>query len=102
MFLSHDYSITTAFASIGKRIERGGGEIYFSHEIKIGNNCFIGARASILPNTIIGNNVIVGACSVVKGIIPDDSIIVGNPAKIIGNTAEYAKKHLESKDYLIE
>lgn len=102
MLLTHDYSITTAFAAIGNRIERGEGEVYFSGEIKIGDNCFVGARVSILPNTVIGNNVMIGACSVVKGMIPDDSIVVGNPARVIGSTTEYAKKHFESCDYLTE
>ncbi|MEG0894739.1 MAG: hypothetical protein RSC99_07620 [Clostridiales bacterium] len=64
MLLTHDYSITTVFASIGKRIERGEGEIYFSNNITIGNNVFMGARTSILPNTVIGDNFIIGACSV--------------------------------------
>jgi acetyltransferase-like isoleucine patch superfamily enzyme len=52
-------------------------------KIKIGNNVFIGDNCTILPNTIIGNNCIVGAGSVVRGKFPDDSVIVGNPAKIV-------------------
>jgi acetyltransferase-like isoleucine patch superfamily enzyme len=52
-------------------------------KIKIGDNCFIGLDAIILPDTEIGNNCVVGAGSVVKGKIPDDSVVMGNPAKII-------------------
>ena len=52
-------------------------------KIIIGNNVFIGINSIILPNTVIGNNCIIGAGSVVRGKFPDDSVIVGNPAKVI-------------------
>lgn len=51
--------------------------------IKIGDNCFIGMNSIILKGTTIGNNVVVGAGSVVHGTFPDNCIIAGNPAKII-------------------
>lgn len=102
MFLTHDYSITTALASKGKFINRNEGELYFSKNIEIGENCFIGARVSILPGTKIGNNVIVGSCTVVKGNIPDNSIIVGNPCKVIQKTDEWLEKNINSKSILIE
>lgn len=57
-------------------IKRHEGGLYFSKEVTIGNDCFIGARVSLSPGTIIGNNVIIGACSVVKGIIPDVSLLI--------------------------
>lgn len=102
MLLTHDYSITTALASINRIIKRHQGELYFSREISIGNNCFIGARVSILPGSKIGNNVIIGACSVVKGNIPDNSIVIGNPYKIISNTDKWATEKEKLKDYKVE
>src|SRR5690606_23251584 len=102
MLLTHDYSITTALAATGKRIERHEGELFFSAPIKIGNDCFIGAKASILPGTVIGNNVIVGAGAVVKGRIPDNSMVIGNPAKIIGKTTQWASEQLLKKNFYIE
>jgi len=51
--------------------------------IKIGNNVFIGNNCTILPNTTIGDNCIIGAGSVVRGNFPDNSVIVGNPAKTV-------------------
>lgn len=51
--------------------------------ISIGDNCFIGMNSIILKGTTIGNNVVVGAGSVVHGTFPDNCIIAGNPAKII-------------------
>lgn len=55
-------------------------------KIKIGNNVFIGSNSIILLNTIIGNNCIVGAGSVVRGKFPENSVIIGNPAKVVSNT----------------
>jgi acetyltransferase-like isoleucine patch superfamily enzyme len=52
-------------------------------KIIIGNNVFVGLNSIILPNTTIGNNCIVGAGSVVRGKYPDDSVIIGNPAKVV-------------------
>ena len=51
--------------------------------VKIGNNCWIGAKVTILDGTIIGDNSIVAAGAVVKGVFPDNVIIGGVPAKVI-------------------
>lgn len=51
--------------------------------IEIGDDCFIGMNSIILKGTKLGNNVIVGAGSVVHGEFPNNVIIAGNPAKII-------------------
>ena len=49
----------------------------------IGNNVSIGANVNIIGDIKIGNNVIIGAGSVVVKDVPDNCVIVGNPAKII-------------------
>jgi len=49
----------------------------------IGKNCFIGVGATILPGVKIGDEVIIGASSVVTKDIPSNSVAVGNPAKVI-------------------
>lgn len=49
----------------------------------IGNNVSLGATVTIIGNVHIGNNVKIGAGSVVVKDIPDNSIAVGNPAKVI-------------------
>lgn len=51
--------------------------------ITIGEDCFIGMNSIILKGTKLGNNVIVGAGSVVHGCFPDNCVIAGNPARII-------------------
>lgn len=51
--------------------------------VKIGCNCWIGAKVTILDGTVIGNNCIVAAGAVVSGSFPDNVIIGGIPAIII-------------------
>jgi acetyltransferase-like isoleucine patch superfamily enzyme len=51
--------------------------------VKIGKNCWIGAKVTILDGTKIGDNCIVAAGAVVTGEFPDNTIIGGVPAKII-------------------
>lgn len=50
--------------------------------IAIGENCWIGAKATILDGSIIGNNSIVAAGAVVTGKFPDNVLIAGVPAKV--------------------
>ncbi len=52
-------------------------------EIRIGNNVFIGGHTTILKGTVIGDNSIIGAGSVVVGQIPSGEIWAGNPIKFI-------------------
>ena len=51
--------------------------------IHIKKNCWIGAGATILRGITIGENSVVGAGSVVTKDVPDNTIVAGNPAKII-------------------
>jgi acetyltransferase-like isoleucine patch superfamily enzyme len=50
----------------------------------IGNNVYIGPNAVITKGLTIGNSVIIGTFSLVNKDIPDNSIVIGQPAKIIG------------------
>lgn len=51
--------------------------------VYIGNNVWIGDKATILPNVKIGNGVVVAANAVVTHDVPDFCVVAGNPAKII-------------------
>jgi acetyltransferase-like isoleucine patch superfamily enzyme len=51
--------------------------------ITIGNNCWIGAKVTVVAGVTIGHGTIIGAGSVVTKDIPPYSIAVGNPAKVI-------------------
>lgn len=52
-------------------------------EVLIGNNVWIGNNVTILPGTIIEDNVIIGAQSMVKGHYYSNGIYAGNPARLI-------------------
>lgn len=64
--------------------------------IYIGDNVFVGADAIILPGTKIGNNCIIGAGAVVAHNIPDNSVAVGNPCRIICSFDDFIKKEIEA------
>lgn len=51
--------------------------------VTIGNNCWIGGSVTILPGVVIGDNVTIGAGSVVVTDIPSNTVAAGNPCKII-------------------
>ena len=55
----------------------------WARPVTIGNSCWIGGSVTILPGVSIGDNVTIGAGSVVVRDIPSDSIAVGNPAKVV-------------------
>lgn len=57
--------------------------------IIIGDRVFIGANTTILMNVHIGNDVIIGAGSLVNKSIPDGCVVAGVPAKVICSTEDY-------------
>src|SRR2546421_10303089 len=52
-------------------------------DVRIGNNCFIGAHSIILPGVTIGDSCIVAAASVVARDLPSGSLVSGNPARVV-------------------
>lgn len=60
--------------------------------IKIGTNVFIGHGSLILPGVTIGSNCVIGAGSVVTRNIPDNSIAVGVPAKVVKSMPEHLER----------
>lgn len=63
----------------------------YADSIYVGNNVWVGEHCSILSGAHIGNGCIIGANSVVNSIIPENSIAVGTPAKVVKKWNE-AKK----------
>jgi len=61
----------------------GDSDLVPSKPIVIGRNCFIGCNSIILKGTILGDGCVVGAGAVVSGKFEENSVIVGNPAKVI-------------------
>ena len=68
--------------SIHQGVTIGVKNSYFDQVI-IGDNCTIGAGAKVLGNIKIGNNVTIGANTVLMSDVPDNSLAVGIPARII-------------------
>lgn len=76
-------------------------------EIHVGNNVYFGYGCVVLPGVTVGDNVVVGACSVVSKDIPSNSVAVGVPARVIRTIDEYEArvireglptKHLNASD----
>lgn len=59
----------------------------------------IASSAVILPGTSIGQHCLIGAMSLVKGTIPDDSLVVGNPAKRVASLSKSMMVNQEGKTH---
>lgn len=68
--------------------------------IIVGNNVFLGARSTILPNVTIGDNVIVGTSSLVNKDLESNFVYAGVPAKKIMSIQEY-KESLKQKKTIL-
>jgi maltose O-acetyltransferase len=66
--------------------------------VKIGERCYLGAGAMVLPGAVIGDEAVIGAGAIVRGEVPAGSVAVGNPAKVIASADELREKHLERMD----
>jgi sugar O-acyltransferase (sialic acid O-acetyltransferase NeuD family) len=73
--IAHDTQIGL-FADIAPNVTISG-------KCKIGDYVSVGTGVIILPGVVIGNNVVIGAGSVVKNNIPDNSLVIGTPGKVI-------------------
>jgi len=55
----------------------------YSLPVSIGEDCWLGGSVVILPGIKIGDRCVIGAGSVVTHDVPDDSVVAGNPARVI-------------------
>ena len=99
------FSTEPYLVSIGNHVGISGGVKFMTHDgsawlmrdehpkrqalgtIIVGDNTFIGENSLILCGTSIGTNCIIGAGSVVRGRIPDNSLVIGNPGQIAGRAS---------------
>lgn len=65
------------------------GKIVVKDNVYIGNNCLI------MPGVTIGKNVLVAAGAVVTKSVPNNVVVGGNPAKVLGDINDFEKKILE-------
>lgn len=85
VFIAPNCGFYTAGHPVDAR-ERAKG-LEYARPITVGNDVWIGAGATVLPGITIGNNCVIGAGSVVTKDIPDDSVAVGNPCRVIRRIA---------------
>jgi acetyltransferase-like isoleucine patch superfamily enzyme len=64
-------------------------DLEWTAPITVGNDVFIGYRATIMPGVTIGDRCIIGACALVARSVPSNSVAAGNPAKVIKTADEY-------------
>ncbi len=94
-FVTHD-----AATRVIRNLPDGNPETGYFGPIVIGKNCFIGCRSTILANVHIGDNSIIGACSLVNRDIPANVVAAGNPCRIICTLDEYRRKHKDDFMYM--
>lgn len=90
-FLTHDGSVNV-IRNKYKEFEN----IDILLPIKIGNNVFLGFGVILLPGATIGDNVIVGAGTIVRGQLKSNSVYAGVPARYICSLENYLDKHKDS------
>ena len=88
VFITHDGGVWVL-----RHIDESLKDIDVFGTIIIGNNVHIGNNAIIMPNVHIGSNVIIGCGAVVTHDVPDNSIAVGVPARIVESIDEYEEKN---------
>ncbi len=87
-FITHDGGlwVPRRLGYVDERADRFG-------RISIGNNVNIGWNVIVMPGVVIGNNCVIGAGAVVTKDVPNNSVVIGVPARVIETIEEYAEKN---------
>lgn len=70
--------------------ERG---LQYNMPVHIGKNCWLGAGVILVPGVTVGDNVVIGAGSVVTKDIPDNVVAVGNPCRVLRPVGERDREY---------
>lgn len=105
VIFTDQFSLEPCLVEIGDRVAVAGGTMFLTHDgaawllrrtrpeaqhfgrITVGSDTFIGQNCLILPGARIGSNCVVGAGSVVRGTVADGTVVMGNPARVVGRTS---------------
>ncbi len=77
--------------------ERRNQGLEYAYPITVGDNVWIGAGVQVMPGVTIGSDVVIGGGSVVVKDIPDHSVAVGNPCRVIRAITEEDRKRCWSR-----
>ena len=67
--------------------------LQYNMPVRIGRNCWLGAGVIVLPGVTIGDNVVIGAGSVVTKNLPDNVVAVGNPCRVLRAVGEHDREY---------
>ncbi|RHO33485.1 sugar O-acetyltransferase [Roseburia sp. AM16-25] len=67
--------------------------IQYNMPIHIGENCWLGAGVIVVPGVTIGDNVVIGASSVVTKDIPSNSVAMGTPCRVVRQINDHDKEY---------
>lgn len=66
--------------------------------VRIGPDCWVATKVTVLRETVVGKGCVLGAHAVVKGEIPDHSIAVGAPARVVKNRKDHWQAQAEARE----
>lgn len=87
--LTHDAAVNTVAKELGMHFDP---PLIRVKPVRIGRHSFIGTGCIIMPGADIGAGSIVAAGSVVRGVVPPLSIVIGSPAEVVGSVTDYLRK----------
>jgi len=90
MFGPH-VTVAAAGHPVDPELRRQG--LQYNAPVRIGANCWIGAGAILLPGVTVGDNVVIGAGSVVTRDLPSDTVAVGNPCRVMRPVGERDRQY---------
>lgn len=67
--------------------------LQYNMPVRIGRNCWLGAGVIVVPGVTIGDNVVIGAGSVVTKDIPSNVVAVGNPCRVLREVGEHDREY---------
>ena len=80
-------TIATASHPIDPELRSRG--LQYNLPVRIGRNCWLGAGVIVMPGVTIGDNVVIGAGSIVTKDIPSNVVAVGNPCRVLREVSEH-------------